>query len=513
MTTRDLPELESQSQMVLRLRHLFEVSSPCIFLSGNQGSGKTHLCELLLTRFDPPWRVAYLTYLDKLSLPKAREALIQQLLINPVFDPADTLGDSLFRLLGSEPIHLLLVVDDAHLAPDEFIDELWDFLCINDALPISHKIGVLFCGHSEWGESGARRLQGREGSVLELEIEPLGSREQTRLLEFYLRTGGVVAHMPNPAALADRLRSCAGNPGRIVALAESIMDKKSLLKLKELPTNKLVATGAVVVGGILLLSWVLPPLLSTNPATPGGVTTEQTMVSAAEGTVISAAQSVNPVPDSGALPAEPQGDLTAEEGGNGETRRVVIADQVVKDIMASQKNGTAPAASGAVDSASAGVSGAVTSVQQLPALAQKLKGHEVSGAATSAAVTSVAKPAPTVKPSQPKVEAKPVASKSGVAAGTGNLAELKQKPARHYTLQLSAGPDLAALKQSARQLSLPQTSWVYQTEYQGKPWFVLIQGDYATSAQAKAAIATLPAQVKRGAPWPKSFAQVQKEIK
>ncbi len=519
MTTQDLPELDSQSQMVLRLRHLYEVSSPLIFLSGNQGSGKTRLCEMLLTCFDPPWRVAYLTYNDKQSLPAVREALIRQLLINPVFDPSDPLGDSLCRLLGAEPLRLLLVVDDAHLAPDEFIDELWDFLCINDALPVSHKIGVLLCGHSEWGESRVRRYQGRERAALELEIEPLTNREQIRLLEFYLRIGGFAAQMPNPQALADRLRGCAGSPGRIVVLAESIMDKQSLSKLKELPTNKLIATGAVVIGGILLLSWVLPPLLSTPSSSPVAETAEQRALLSVNEGAVSAAQTVNVVADSGALPAAPQGDLTVEEEGVGENRRVVIADQVVKDIMASQRSGSVPVTSGAAATESAAVSGAVTSVQQLPALANELKGASVTAGASSAVSSSVAKTASVVKPAsvakkpQLKAEAKPTVNKNHLAAGSGDLSELKKKSTRHYTLQLTAGPDLAALKRAASQFSLPQTSWIYQTEHQGKPWFVLIQGDYATSAQAKAAVATLPAQVKRGAPWPKSFAQVQKELK
>lgn len=291
------------------------------------------------------------------------------------------------------------------------------------------------------------------------------------------------------------------------------MDKKNLLKLKELPTNKLVATGAVVLGGILLLSWVLPPLLSNSPSVPADLSADQSQVISGEERVISAQQSVNPVTDSGALPAVPQGELTAEEEGNEENRRVVIADQVVKDIMASQRSGAAPITSGADGTAGGTVSGAVTSVQQLPALAKELKGNSVSAAASSAVTPSVSKEAAVDKKAQVKAEAKPAASKSQHVAGAGNLSELKQKPARHYTLQLTAGPDLAALKQSVRQLSLPQASWIYQTQYQGKPWFVLIQGDYATSAQAKAAIATLPAQIKRGAPWPKSFAQVQKELK
>ncbi|VTR61935.1 Uncharacterized protein conserved in bacteria [Serratia fonticola] len=37
---------------------------------------------------------------------------------------------------------------------------------------------------------------------------------------------------------------------------------------------------------------------------------------------------------------------------------------------------------------------------------------------------------------------------------------------------------------------------VYETKRDGKPWYVLVSGNYASSAEAKRAIATLPAEVQ-----------------
>ena len=34
--------------------------------------------------------------------------------------------------------------------------------------------------------------------------------------------------------------------------------------------------------------------------------------------------------------------------------------------------------------------------------------------------------------------------------------------------------------------------WVYKTSFRGSPWYVVVQGDYASSAQAKAAILSRP---------------------
>lgn len=82
-----------------------------------------------------------------------------------------------------------------------------------------------------------KRLDTQGATPLELDIEPLSAHEQTVLLEHCLRRADYYAFMPNPAALAEKLRQCGGNPGLIVALAEEIMNRKSTLKHKEWPAD------------------------------------------------------------------------------------------------------------------------------------------------------------------------------------------------------------------------------------------------------------------------------------
>ena len=108
---------------------------------------------------------------------------------------------------------------------------------------------------------------------------------------------------------------------------------------------------------------------------------------------------------------------------------------------------------------------------------------------------------------------KPAAATGALASVMGNTSELKQKPLRGYTIQLSAGSEVAALVRYAKQKSLSWRYWIYQTEYNGKPWYVLILGEYGSAKQAKAAINAMPAALRQSQPWPKSFGQVQKEMK
>ena len=522
MTPQQLPALASQTQLRQRLHHLLAISSPFIFLSGSVGSGRTLLCEQLLSMFESSWRVAYLSCHSAPSLSRLRESLISQLVPMSVFNPEDPCADSLLRLLGRTPSALLVVVDDADMAPDDLVSELWDLYSINAALPHPHKISVLLCGQAVWCERNVRRLDAHAGPALELDIEPLPTDEQMALLEYCLRRAGYYALLPNPAALADKLRQCAGNPGQIVALAESIMSKKSILKRPALPTNKVLATLGIVAALVLLLSWVIPPLLkeSQDPANAVGADVSNTTPSAAAATtVIPAAQSVQVTEDKASLPGDAATQLDLDEQLPADKRRVVIADTVVKEIMANQQGNkpvSAATATTSAASATGATSGAVTSLSQMQPLVAELTAGQaqvVSGAVGSQASASVATTTKAaVKPSHkitPAVKAPAVSGK----AILGSNSELKQKSLRSYTVQLSAGTEVTPLLTYAKKQKLTGRYWIYQTEYLGKPWYVLIQGEYASAKQAKAAINAMPAALRQSQPWPKSFGQVQKEMK
>lgn len=95
------------------------------------------------------------------------------------------------------------------------------------------------------------------------------------------------------------------------------------------------------------------------------------------------------------------------------------------------------------------------------------------------------------------------ASRSPVAAGGST-------PGGNFTLQLSSASRSDTLNAWARKQNL-NGYHVYQTTRNGQPWYVLVSGSYATSADAKRAVATLPAEVRAQNPWVKPVSQVKKE--
>lgn len=123
-----------------------------------------------------------------------------------------------------------------------------------------------------------------------------------------------------------------------------------------------------------------------------------------------------------------------------------------------------------------------------------------------------AKPAPT---SESKPEIKPEAKAQATAPGKVSLTParvLRQKNGNHLSVQLMGSRSLEAIEQFVLANRLTGQVWVYQTRFHGSPWYVVLKGEYAGMSQAQAAIRTLSPALQKADPWPKSFAQVKREL-
>lgn len=110
----------------------------------------------------------------------------------------------------------------------------------------------------------------------------------------------------------------------------------------------------------------------------------------------------------------------------------------------------------------------------------------------------------------PMTSGKPTSSgDSATVSGQGG--SIQNAPASHFTLQLSSASRSETLKAYAKQHNLPN-AWVYETKRDGKPWYVLVNGVYASSAQAKQAVSSLPAAVQAQKPWVKPIRQVKQDL-
>ncbi|PVZ84639.1 SPOR domain-containing protein [Serratia sp. S1B] len=150
---------------------------------------------------------------------------------------------------------------------------------------------------------------------------------------------------------------------------------------------------------------------------------------------------------------------------------------------------------------------------------------------TTKPVATTPKPVATAKPetstTKPGAAAKPATTATTVyippavsngsavsssSTGSSSTGSVKSAPGSYYTLQLSGASRSDTLNAFAKQQNL-QHFTVYETKRDGKPWYVLVAGNYASSEEAKRAIATLPAEVQAKKPWARPVSQVQQELK
>lgn len=101
-------------------------------------------------------------------------------------------------------------------------------------------------------------------------------------------------------------------------------------------------------------------------------------------------------------------------------------------------------------------------------------------------------------------------SSTAASSATGSGGAAKSVPGGNYTLQLSGASRAESLNAWAKKQNLSGYH-VYKTTRNGQPWYVLVSGSYATSADARRAVASLPAEVRAQNPWVKPVSQVKKE--
>jgi len=87
----------------------------------------------------------------------------------------------------------------------------------------------------------------------------------------------------------------------------------------------------------------------------------------------------------------------------------------------------------------------------------------------------------------------------------------RQKPTR-YTLQLLGVQEELAAKQFIRRHGIATEAAYFKTLRNGKPWYSVVYGVYSGRDAAVEAKKALPAALKSGAGWPRSFGSIQQVI-
>lgn len=74
-----------------------------------------------------------------------------------------------------------------------------------------------------------------------------------------------------------------------------------------------------------------------------------------------------------------------------------------------------------------------------------------------------------------------------------------------YTIQLLGALKKDSILHFVKQHNLSETSKIVKTEYQNKPWYILVQGNYKSFSKAKEGLRQLPESLQKNNPWIKKL--------
>lgn len=484
-------ELDSQTQVLERLRLLTEFGSNLVNVSGVAGAGKSWLAQRYLEAWVSDKDQSLLLCHPSQDDHQRRSTLLSQVVSGGTFNPQDSLSDSLTRILDGESCDLVIVVDDAHLLSESLISELWRLVQRAQQQPAWNISVVLFSQSGSLDRLLERLSDGQDIRPIDIEIESFSQNEADRFFE-QLVMRYVEDDMERQVRHA--YRKVTLTPGEIMALSEQKAEKRIIIRSI---VGSPVRIALLVLILLLLLGggywWMMSqpgPGERIEQLTAGG---EQTVIPTLpqDGTATSGDVSELPASgaddDSAALPPDVI-DTTASVGeADSKQQRVVITSDVVDALLEGKTSSKA--------------------TNKTPAVAQDTAedGKVQDKPSADTPVRQTPDPGTTAQPPAPA--ASPAAVQFSFARE-----ELMAFSPRSYTLQLAAVTSLQEVQQFIDQYQLAGKVRVYPTVRSGQDWYIVTYQNYPTIQLARDAVATLPDALQQLEPWAKSIRQVQREI-
>lgn len=487
-----------RAEIVEQLQHLLRYGPGLVVLAGASGVGKETLVDYLLDELDPDlFDVADLQANVMLSFQQLLTSLEEPWRsLHPItLENYLELVPALAGAADEESKTLLCVVRDAEQLDGESIADLKALLGVAAGLPVKF---LLVVGAPEIEQAPhIRSLVVALPESHTLYMDPLTPEQTAEYLRFRLQSAGLGSATFNASQLDSIVRSSGGNPARINAAARELL-------LDAIPAQPVTGRPVAPRSG---LPWLHIGALVALVAVVAGLALLGDGEEPGAGDVAATAPSNRIVLENAAQPvAEP----AAAEDRFAEVARV--AEQSNPLPQATAEPVAAPAQ--AVEQMPAAAVQPMTSAEPATGSSIDLPAQPVMAAVAPAVQPVVPEPKPVTDTPAP---AKPVvATRAPVAtapAGDARTRWLQGLPSSHYVIQLLGAGEEATLKRFLAQYpSLKQVTY-YQTQRQGKPWYVVVQGDYPDYEAAKAGVKRLPSALQQQTPWVRKVDAVQQELK
>ena len=489
--------------LLAQLLHLARYSQLLLLVTGPQGSGKTLLRQALVATCN---KQTVLPVVLNAAAGSSAPALLLQISQVLGLPGADVAGlQRHIAQLAQTGQSVFLLVDDAEQLGSDALAEL---LVLAQG-PEDSRAHVFLFGEPQAAEKLAT-LGGEDGEERfhVIELQPYSPEETRDYLALRLEGAGQGIELLSDEQVSEIHQRAGGWPGAINEVArdlllEAMMEERGLLRPAGFQFNLprkhqlgLLGILLAVVAGWLWLGGADDPVQPTTQVArqPAPPVERHAVTRAAEPRVprVEFANAPQPLP----LPSEPEAARPAPQPTPTQTSLPLPAD--VTPVQPAAVAAPAPIPTTTSEPAPATVSPPRPAPEPAPA-------------PTPAApvVAPAPAPAPVAPAPAPQVASLPLPTPQVSIQGPSTDWYLSQTGER-YALQVLAVSSEQAARDFVRELGNDYR--YYRKVQQGKARFVVTTGSFADQASARAAIGNLPAKVREGKPWARSFAGIQQEI-
>ncbi|WCE29913.1 AAA family ATPase [Vibrio sp. SCSIO 43137] len=516
-------DLESQIDLLDRLRLLTRFGSNLTNISGIKGSGKSWIAQRYLEAWSQDKNQSLLMCHPSQTDEQRRATILKQLVSSPLFNEQDTIVNSFNRLIEDQPCDIVIVIDDAQLLSESLLAELWSLVLEAQSNPAWNINVVLFTQGDRLDPILSRLSYGQETKPLALEIEALSEKEVEMFVELL-----VVKYLPEDARKRVRNQALKAPPlpGALMALGEQKVEKRIIIRsIIGSPVKIAILALALlllIAGGYLWLFSQPGPerqdlITSSQDSTQQesaspeqtvipATTTEET-VAAESGADQQASTTSSSAPqggqdslvDNSGLPPEIP-DNMASVGQSDDGQRVVVPSTVVDALLEGKQADTQ-----IIDSA----------IEDATQKALAEENEPATSVAETANADNIEPVAPTIE-QEPLTDGEPEVERSEAAPPLVTFSFAKQEllaiSDRNYTLQLAALLSLEEVQSFINTHSLQDRVRIYPTLRNNTQWYIVTYKDFSTIQAARNAREELPESVQQLDPWAKSMLQVHREI-
>lgn len=502
-------DLESQIDLLDRLRLLTRFGSNLTNISGIKGSGKSWIAQRYLEAWSQDKNQSLLMCHPSQTDDQQRSIILNQVTPNPLFNEQDTISDSFFRLMEEQTCDVVIVVDDAQLLSETILSELWILVREAQTNPAWNINVVLFTHGDKLDAVLARLSYGQETKPLALEIEALTDKEVELFVE--LLVVKYVAGEEAKRLVRVQAIKTPPLPGALMNLGERKVEKRIIIRSiigSPLKIAVLVlALLLLIAGGYFWLFNQPEPTHNVNNTTQVDNSVEKTALPV-EVTQTDENNQTSPTTDMDETSSVARSNIAEGEGEIDDTGLPpAISDNVVS-VGQSDDGQRVVVPSVVVDAL---LEGNEANTQMIDDAIKAATVNVTDAAKTTSTPDLIVS---NIEPVAPNEDEKVQAEEDATPRITFSFAkeELMAIPEGHYTLQLAALISLADAQNFVDLHSLQNKVRIYPTLRDDTQWYIVTYKDFPTIQSARNAREELPVSVQQLDPWAKSMLQVHREI-